>query len=331
MIVPTLAANSTWRATIGALERQTFRDFHVVVVDNSGGDAIRRLLQTGLPVTVIGNARNVGFGAAINQGIRIDRGEYVAVLNDDAEPAARWLAEMVQAMEQHSEAGMCAPRIRLHGTDTLDSAGMLIGGDGSSKQRGQGRPAGDFSTGGETLFPSGCAALYRRRMLEQTGLFDESFFLYCEDTDLGLRGRWQGWRCLYVPDAEVEHHYSISSGKASPMKAYYVERNRLMVLVRNFPARALWMAPWYTLRRYYWHLRAMRAGRGAAGQFAAAGGGGATRLALLLARAHLAVLRALPRLLRERASIRRQARISPSAFMQLFKQHAISPKEIAAL
>lgn len=330
MIVPTLAANSTWCATICALERQAFRDFHVVIVDNSGQDVVRGRLETSLPVTVIGNPRNAGFGAAINQGIRLEGGEYVAALNDDAEPAAGWLAEMVLAMEQHDDAGMCAPRIRLHGTGRLDSAGMLIGGDGSSKQRGQGRPAGEFGAPGETLFPSGCAALYRRRMLEETGLFEESFFLYCEDTDLGLRGRWRGWRCLYVPSAEVEHHYSVSSGKASPMKAYYVERNRLMVLIRNFPARVLWKAPWYSLCRYYWHLRAMRAGRGAAGQFAA-GGGSAPRLAWLMVRAHLAVLGALPRLLGERASIRRRARISPAAFLGLLKQHSISPKEIAAL
>ena len=64
-----------------------------------------------------------------------------------------------------------------------------------------------------------------------------AFFLYCEDTDLGLRARWAGWKCLYVPEAVVEHHYSHSAGGASPLKAYYVERNRLFVLVKNFPAR----------------------------------------------------------------------------------------------
>ena len=88
----------------------------------------------------------------------------------------------------------------------------------------------------EVLLPSGSAALYRRAMLDEIGGFDDDFFLYCEDTDLGLRARWAGWKCLYVPGAVVEHHYSHSAGRASPLKAYYVERNRLFVLVKNFPA-----------------------------------------------------------------------------------------------
>ncbi len=299
-------------------------------MDNGGQDAVRGQLRTEIPVTVIGNAKNAGFGAAINQGIRVNGSEYVAALNDDAEPGEQWLAEMVAAMDRRRDAGMCAPQIRLYGTEVLDSAGMLVCGDASSKQRGQGRCPGEFATAGDTLFPSGCAALYRRKMLEEVGLFEESFFLYCEDTDLGLRARWQGWRCLYVPAARVEHHYSASSGKASPMKAYYVERNRLMVLIRDFPARALWKAPWISVSRYYWHVMAIRSGHGVAGQFAS-GGHGAAQLGWLVVRAHLAVLAALPRLLRERAAILRRARISPDAFLWLLQQHSIGPREIAML
>jgi GT2 family glycosyltransferase len=123
-------------------------------------------------------------------------------------------------------------------------------GDGSSKQRGHGRPPKFFPVAEEVLFPSGSAALYRRAMLEQIGGFDEDFFLYCEDTDLGLRARWAGWRCLYAPEAVVEHHYSHSAGRASRLKAYYVERNRLFVLAKNFPARMLAAAPFVSLARY---------------------------------------------------------------------------------
>ena len=112
---------------------------------------------------------------------------------------------------------------------------MLMARDGSSKQRGHGRLPEDFPVAEEVLMPSGSAALYRRAMLEEIGGFDDDFFLYCEDTDLGLRARWAGWKCLYVPEAVVEHHYSHSAGRASPVKAYYVERNRLFVLVKNFP------------------------------------------------------------------------------------------------
>ena len=138
---------------------------------------------------------------------------------------------------------MCASQVRLFGEPRLDSAGMLVARDGSSKQRGHGRLPEDFPVLEEVLMPSGSSALYRRSMLEEIGGFDDDFFLYCEDTDLGLRARWAGWKCLYVPGAVVEHHYSHSAGRASPVKAYYVERNRLFVLVKNFPGGMLLAAP----------------------------------------------------------------------------------------
>ena len=91
-------------------------------------------------------------------------------------------------------------------------------------------------------------------MLERIGLFDEMYFLYCEDTDLGLRARWAGWECLYVPQAAVEHRYSHTAGGASPMKAYYVERNRLYTALKNFPPRMLLRVPFAAAARYFWHL-----------------------------------------------------------------------------
>src|SRR5580704_12219013 len=121
---------------------------------------------------------------------------------------------------------MFASQVRMSDTSTLDSAGMLIARDGSSKQRGHGEPPQDFAADSDTLFPTGSAALYRRKMLEEIGLFDERFFLYCEDTDLGLRARWAGWKGAYVAGAVVDHAYSKSAGRASALKAYYVERNR---------------------------------------------------------------------------------------------------------
>ncbi len=124
-------------------------------------------------------------------------------------------------------------------------------------------------------------------MLEEIGLFDEDFFLYCEDTDLGLRARWAGWKCLYVADAVVDHHYSHSAGRASALKAYYVERNRLFVIAKNFPAGMLLLAPFVTIARYAWHLRWMLVRRGAAARFRE-DEGGALLLVWIAIRAHLA-------------------------------------------
>ena len=155
-------------------------------------------------------------------------------------------------------------------------------------------------------------------------------FLYCEDTDLGLRARWAGWRCLYVPEAVVEHHYSHSAGRASRLKAYYVERNRLFVLAKNFPARMLAAAPFISLARYWWHLRYMLRGRGSAARFRLEGASG-WRMPLYVLRAHGALLLNAPGLLRKRREIRRTARLSPRVYRRLLRSHSISPRRVAEL
>ena len=165
--------------------------------------------------------------------------------------------------------------------------------DGSSKQRGHLESPAAYARQEEALLPSGSAAFYRREMLEEIGLFDESFFLYCEDTDLGLRARWAGWECLYVPEAQVEHRYSHSSGQASPLKAYYVERNRLFVIFKNFPVPDLLLVPFYATSRYFWHLLYALGGRGKAAEFQRAGGS-FVRLPWYVVRGHFELLLRFP-------------------------------------
>ncbi len=329
MVIPTLAADSALQECLRSLEAQTCRDFEVVIVDNSGRGLARRAAR-GSPAAFIENSRNVGFGAAINQGMRASRAPFLATLNDDAVAGPRWLEALLETIESEPDAGMCASQVRLAGGDALDSAGMLICADGSSKQRGHGQPASLFANREEALLPSGSAALYRRAMLDEIGGFDEDFFLYCEDTDLGLRARWAGWKCLYAPEAVVEHRYSHSAGRASPLKAYYVERNRLFVLFKNFPALLLARAPLAGLARYWWHVVYAVRGRGAASQFHKEGRS-PLRLAWYAVKAHLAALAACRALHRKRRLIRRTARIGPHEFHELLRKHSISPREVASL
>lgn len=329
VVIPTLAADHRLRECVKALEKQSRSDFEIIVVDNSGMGLVRRqALAAG--VRVIENDRNLGFGAAVNQGIRASNARFVATLNDDAVACPRWLDALVRAIEGRPDAGMCASQVRLFGEVRLDSAGMLVCRDGSSKQRGHMHPPQDFPEMEEVLFPSGSAALYRRRMLEETGLFDDDFFLYCEDTDLGLRARWGGWKCLYVPDAVVDHHYSHSTGGASPLKAYYVERNRLFVLVKNFPFPMLLAAPFVTLVRYLWHLWFLKLGRGTAARFRAQGNSSLQMLWFVL-KAHLALLGNWGRLWRQRRDIRAKAKVTPKVFRWLLATHSISARRVAEL
>jgi len=330
VVIPTLSADRKLEECLTALGRQTRRDFEVIIVDNGGKGLVRCGAGWRSGARVIEPGRNVGFGAAINLGFHQSRAAYLATLNDDAVVHAEWLDKLVAAAEEHPDAGMFASQVRFYGEEHLDSAGMVIGRDGSSKQRGHLFPSAEFDREEEVLLPSASAALYRRRMLEEIGLFDEDFFLYCEDTDLGLRARRAGWKCIYVPQAVVEHHYSHSAGRASPLKAYYVERNRLFVLAKNFPARMLWAAPFATLARYWWHLRSIALGRGTAAQFRREGNSG-LRLMLIVMQAHWGLLRAARGLWRKRRAIQREAKVPAADFRALLRAHLIPTRRVAEL
>lgn len=330
VIIPTLVADAALDECLRALALQTIRDFSVIVVDNSGRQLAARSEGVRTQARIIENAANVGFGAAVNQGIRASDSPFVAVLNDDTAPHPQWLERMLEAAGARYEIGMCAPQIRLLGEDRLDSAGMLIARDGSSKQRGHGEPASAYARRQQALLPSGCAALYRRDMLDEIGLFDERFFLYCEDTDLGLRARWKLWECVYAPDAIVEHRYSHSAGGASFLKAYYVERNRLFVVVKNFPLPDLLLSPLFSAARYFWHLAYLLRGRGKAADYVRGGSHGA-RLPWILARAWMSALRALPMLWRDRRHIQRNGRMTARQFHGLLASHRIGERQVAAL
>jgi GT2 family glycosyltransferase len=330
VVIPTLAAHSALAECLRSLEGQTFRDFEVIVVDNSGEGRASQLDEVRRRARVIENPRNLGFGAAVNQGIRDSSSPFVATINDDATAHPDCLENLLAAIEARYEIGMCAPQIRLSGRETLDSAGMLICRDGSSKQRGHLEACSAHARRRQVLLPSGCAAMYRRDMLDEIGLFDESFFLYCEDTDLGLRARWKLWECVYTPDAVVEHRYSHSAGAASALKAYYVERNRLFLVAKNFPLGDLLLSPFFSIARYFWHAAYLRKRQGKAAEFQHAGGNVAELPAFAL-RAWLALIQAAPRLLRERRQIQRHGRASPKQYHRMLLSYSIGTRQVAAL
>lgn len=327
VVIPTLANDAAWRDALRSLERQTFRDFEVTIVDNSGRGAVA-LDSANCLARVLTSPRNLGFGAAVNWAARESAATFIATLNDDAEAESDWLEALHRAVVQNRLIGMIASKVLLTGTGTIDSAGMLLSPDASTKQRGHRQPDANFSRDEGVLFPSGSAALYRREIFSECGGYDESFFLYCEDSDLGLRALWAGYSCLYAAGARVHHRYSHSAGRASPLKAYLVERNRLRLAVKTFPISMLVGVPFAAMRRYAAHVRDIRSGSGAAAEFARHES--PVRLVWFVAKAHLALLMALPSLWAARRRIQRRARIGVAEFETLVRRHRIAPEEVAA-
>ena len=267
---------------------------------------------------------NKGFAGGCNAGIAQAGGRFIATLNNDAEADPRWLEEMVAAMESDSAVGMCASKILFHGDrKRIDKAGHLIYPDGLNHGRGSGEPDhGQFERREEVLFPDAAAALYRREMLDTIGLFDEKFFAYGDDADLGMRGRLAGWGCLYIPTAIVYHVHSATAGEFSPLKAFLIERNRIWVMVKTFPLSLVLISPFFTALRLAFHAYGSIFMVGSSGQYASECS--RTQLALMMLKAYWSGLKSLPEMWRSRRKIRRFARLTNRDFADLIRRHRIS-------
>ncbi len=326
--IPTLHAGEPLRAALDSLAAQTWKDFEVIVVDNSSERLAAPLAaETRFPLTMLYAENNVGFGVAINRAVNRSEAPLIAVLNDDAAAHPGWLEALVKAANAYPEYGMFSCQIRLAGTPWLDSTALLLSRDGSSIQRAHRQPWANHESPSAALLPSGCAALYRRKAMQDAGHFDVDFFLYGEDTDLGLRMLWMRWPCRYVNDAIVEHAYSATAGVASALKAYLVERNRLYLVVRNLPFTDAVAAFASAPVRYLLHLAALLRGAGKAAQFSESNS--PLWLPWMVLKAHFAVLWAMPRLLRQRQAIRRHARVSKNTFRKAIYAHRVSLWKVA--
>lgn len=270
---------------LDSLKKQVFRDFEVVLVDNGSRDGSVGFLRERYPwVRLVELEENVGFAGGNNCGLDNASGEYVVTLNNDTRVEAGWLARLVEVADAHPAAGMVGCRIvSFHDPDRIDSLGMRICRDGMSRGAHRLGKWSSLHLGAvsDILFPSACAALYKRAMIEEIGFFDEDFFAYCEDTDLGLRGRLAGWEAVLASEAVVYHKYSETGGVFSPLKLFLVERNHYWVALKNFPPSVLLGLPVYTLSRFLAQARALLVSQGAGDEFMASGARGSLIRAVL--------------------------------------------------
>jgi GT2 family glycosyltransferase len=312
-----------------SVKGQTYPNIEIILVDNASTDGsieyIKDLLSD---LRLIINYRNIGYGGGNNRGIEEAKGRYIFVLNSDTEIEKRCVELLWECIETDQRIGVTTPKILLYDRrDVIDAAGLTIYPDGLSIGRGRLEPQEKYNQREEVFFGSGCASLFRKEMLEEIGLFDEDFFAYAEDTDLGWRARLSRWQAYYVPEAVVYHHHSKKFGAYSPIKAFLVERNRIWVAWKNFPLPILCLWPFYTLWRYFYQGLGAVVGRGASGRF----GRESSPLCLIpiLIKAYLSGLRGLPEVLRKRKEVQSKKKISNQECYRLFKKYGIKAREIA--
>ena len=317
------------RACLSSLQWQSDPDFETIVVDNGSTDGSAEVAEREFRARVIRNPENRGFCAANNQGIAAAAGDFIALLNNDAEAAPDWLAALRRACASRPDVGMAASKILVwEDPRRIDKAGHLIFPDGQNRGRGAGAlDQGQYDREEETLWPDGCAALYRKKMLDQIGGFDEDFFAYGDDAELGLRARIAGWKCVYAPAAVVRHHRGATLGKDSARRLELIERNRVLLALKLFPWSLLCLNPLFFGARALAGLMAARNGGGDTAYFP--GWDGKWRIARALLRGDLEALRLAPRMLRKRAAIRRIRKLSGREVRQLILAHRLSLREVA--
>ncbi len=319
VIIPNLNRKELLVQCLESLDAQTRRDFETIVVDNGSDDGSREFLKSreGERLRVILFDENQGFARACNAGIAKARGRYVAILNNDAQADPLWLESLAQAMESLPAAGMAASKILMLPEKTrIDKVGHLLYWDGLNHGRGCGElDQGQYDRQEECLFPDGAAAMYRKDMLDRVGGFNEEFFAYGDDCDLGLRARRAGWSCVYAPKARAYHVHSATAGEYSTFKAFLIERNRIWVAIRHFPILLLAVSPVFTLVRLLLHAYGAIFGIGPSGKFAVS----CTRLGLIRAMgdAYISAAKGCPRMWRSRKELARTCRMSSFKFISL--------------
>jgi GT2 family glycosyltransferase len=287
-----------------ALRAQTLVPAEVILVDNASADESLALVRHDYPeVSIIALRSNLRFAGACNAGIRAARGEAVALLNNDTEADPNWLARVAACFAAHPDAGFLASKLRLFDKrDRLHSAGDFYTMNGTPGNRGVWQVDDGRYDQPYVFSACGAASVYRKSMLNEVGLLDETFEFSCEDVDLSWRAQLAGYRCAFAHDAIVYHKVSATGGGV--LNSYYDGRNFIWLLVKDVPGEVLRARFGAILMTQLKITRdALKAWRGAAAR---------NRL-----RGQLSGLLGIPKMLRARRVVQRTRVISTAAVWAL--------------
>jgi len=220
---------------LNSLYVQTYKDYEVIVVDNASRDGSVEHIRSCFPwARIVENKVNLGSTGGNNSGIREAEGEFIVTLNNDTRLEKDFLERLAGPMSDPG-IGMCGSKM-VYPNGKINSTGLCLSRSGASWDRGASEEdLGQYDRQEEIFGACAGAALYRRKMLDEIGLFDEDFFIFMEDIDLTLRARCAGWRCIYVPGAVAHHLHGATAGVGSDLTVYYGNRNIMWLPAKNYP------------------------------------------------------------------------------------------------
>ncbi len=238
VVIPNFNGIAFLDSVLASLEGQTLNNFEVILVDNGSTDGSCSFVTANYPwVHLIELSENFGFCGAVNAGIRAAKAPYVLLLNNDTEVKEDFVEEMLAAIRRHKNAFSCGARmVQYHDRDKLDDVGNYYCALGWSFARGRGKDIHAYETEDRIFSACAGAAIYRKKILEKIGYFDEEHFAYLEDTDIGYRARIYGYENWYAPKAIVYHVGSGTSGsRYNQFKTRYSSRNNIYLIYKNMP------------------------------------------------------------------------------------------------
>lgn len=213
----------------------------IIVVDNASSDGSRELIEQKYgekeEIRLICLAENTGFCHAVNVGISKAGTEYVFLLNNDTETERHCVEELEKVMDSHANAfSVGAKMINLHFPEKIDDAGDFYNALGWAFARGKDKPVVNYNKEDRIFAACAGAALYRREVFDEIGLFDEAHFAYLEDIDVGYRANIYGYRNFFAPKAHVYHEGSgVSGSRHNPFKVNLSARNSIYLIYKNMP------------------------------------------------------------------------------------------------
>lgn len=238
VVIPNYNGERFLKDCLESLKRQTYEDMEVILVDNASTDGSIELARGLYPgIKVVELHSNTGFAYAVNRGIEAAQGEYVLLLNNDTIVFPNFVKNQYKMIKGKPDVFSCSALMIQNGKHELvDDAGDELAALGWGFAPDRDKPVSGCGVPHEVFSACAGAAIYRKSVFDEIGLFDESFFAYLEDMDIGYRARLAGFRNLYNPYAKVYHLGSASSG--SRHNAFKVElsaRNSMWMLRKNMP------------------------------------------------------------------------------------------------
>jgi hypothetical protein len=242
-LVSIITINYNTPAVTGALLQSlsllTYPNWEVIVVDNASPQSSSAILKKEYPfIKHISSPVNTGFAGGNNIGLHFARGEYVFLLNNDTEVTPDLVTLLVVHLQQHPECGIACPKIKYFSLpDTIQYAGAVGLHPLTSRSYDIGylqKDTGQFNDVRKTDLPMGAAMMIPTSLIRQVGIMSEIFFLYYEELDWSARFKKAGYEVHYVGTAQVFHKESVSTGKNSAFKTFYLFRNRLLYIRRNY-------------------------------------------------------------------------------------------------